>query len=76
MQKELKSFFCHLLNLSVTLKASDRTRNAFRFKDIIPTFMIRKYFTNSNATSAVMFTSAKQNVTFWYATMNIWESQS
>ena len=61
----------------------DRIRNAFRFKDVIPTFMNLKVVsmfqasivTISSATSAMMFKFAKQNVTFWCANINIWQSQ-
>ena len=41
MQIELKSF-CHFLNLSFIFKPSNRMRNAFCFKDIIPTSMNSK----------------------------------
>ena len=68
MQKETRTckknltFFCHFLNLSVTLKASDRIRNAFRFKDIIPTFKNSKvlYKFKCNICSDVYISETKR----------------
>ena len=53
------------LKVYVIFKSLNRIRKVFCFKYIIPTFMNLKVVYKFNATSAMMFTSAKQNVTFW-----------
>ena len=59
------------LKVNVIFKSSNRIRNASRFKDIISTFVNSKVVYKFKCTSAMMFKSTKQIVTFWYVNMNI-----
>ena len=59
------------MKLNAAFRSWNRICNAFRLNDQIPIYMNSNVFTNKSATSVIVFTSARQNVTSLSTNMKI-----